>query len=371
MRIVVEKQDLSKALTLLSKVADKVAKNHPRGWFKLTTQGDGLWVEATNETMHLMVRVQADVRDEGAVCVSADDLLLAVKSDKNKRGIVELSVEGDKLAVLSGSVIQKLGIKPLTIFYSYPNCEYRFSIPADAMVEAINKVAFAVGKDEKFRSNILNNLFIHGKGEYINFVGSDGYILAVYRVYIPLSEKVYIYNEAVEILQKILKEAEGEIRIGDVRDGVDGRVGFVCLSGDNFSLAVCVFAEYDYPDYEKILSLGDNWTTMVEVYSKDLEKALNNVKKFDFVVFELTEGKQEFKVFGTYEGNETEAWVKGRVVGKDLKIGFKPKQLLEYLKSVDGYIHINLLGENEPATFRIINNDNYAYVVMPVLLRNS
>ena len=239
------------------------------------------------------------------------------------------------------------------------------------LADAVNKVAFAIGKDEKFRGDILNNLLIHGKGDYTNFVCSNGYMLAVYKMDMPFSEKVYIYNEAVETLQKLLKDATGDIKIGDIRDGVDGKVGFVCLSGTNFNLAVRVFAEYDYPDYERISSLGNNWFTMVEVYSKDLEKALNNFKKFDVVVFELTEGGDGFKVSGTYEGNEVEAWVKGRVVGQDLKVVFKPKQLLEYLKGVDRYINIKLLSEKEPATFHVANNDSYVYVVIPVLLRTS
>ncbi len=371
MRVAVVKQDFSKALTLLGKVADKVASKHPRGWFKLTTDGDALRIEATSEAVHLVMRVPADVEVDGAVCVSADDLLRTINSDKSKRGVVKLNVEGDKLVVMFGDVIQRLTIRPLAEFYLYPKSEYKFSIPAEVLKEGVNKVMFAIDHDEKFKGNVLNNLFIHGKGEYMNFVGSNGYMLAVYKVDMPFSDKIYIYNEAVEILQKVLKEAEGEVKIGEVKDGVDGKVGYVCLSGTNFDLAVRVFAEYDYPDYEGILSLGNNWTTMIEVYSKELEKALNNFKKFDTVVFELTENNEEFKIVGTYDGNEIEVWVRGRVVGKDLKIGFRPKQLLEYLKNVDGYIHIKLLSEKEPATFHILNNDSYVFVVMPVLLRTT
>jgi len=371
MKVAVDKQSISKALAVLSKVADKVARNHPRGWFKLSTDGEVLWIEALNEVMHLVMRVPADVRGDGAVCVSADDLLRAINSNKSKRGFVELSVEEDKLLVSHAGIIQKLSVKPLDEFYAYPTCEYKYSIPAEVLRDGINKVAFAIERDKNFRCNVLNNLLIHGKGEYMNFVGSNGYMLAVYRVDIPLSDKIYIYNEAVDVLQKLLKEATGEVKIGDIKDGVSKKPFFVCLSGNNFKLAVQVFAEYDYPDYESILPLGDNWNTMVEVYSKDLEKALANFKKLDAVVFELTEGSEGFKISGTYDGYETEAWVKGRVVGKDLKIGFRPKQLLDYLKGVDAYIHINILSEKEPVKFRIVNNDDYVYIVMPVLLKTS
>jgi DNA polymerase III sliding clamp (beta) subunit (PCNA family) len=371
MRVAVAKQDFSKALTLLGKVADRVASRHPSGWVKLTAGGGVLQAEASNREVHLVMRMPADVKVEGAVCVGADDLILAMKSDKNKKGVVELSVEGDMLAVVHGDITQKLSVRPLAEFYVYPSCEYRFSLPADVLKEGINKVMFAIDHDEKYRGNVLNNLFIHGKGEYMNFVGSNGYMLAVYKVDIPFSDKLYIYNEGVEILQKLLKEVGGEIKVCDVRDGVSGEVSYVCFSGKDFNLAVRVVVGYDYPDYESILPLADNWNTLIEVYSKDLEKALNNFKKFDAVVFELTESSEGFRVYGEYDGYIIEAWVKGRVVGKDLKIGFKPKQLLEYLKGVDRYIHIKLLSEKEPVAFHLINDERYAFVVMPVLLRNS
>jgi DNA polymerase III sliding clamp (beta) subunit (PCNA family) len=301
----------------------------------------------------------------------------AVKSDKSKKGVVELNVEGEVLVVKQGGDTQELSIRPLAKFYIYPSCEYGFSLPAKVLREGVSKVMFAIANNEKSWTNVLNNLFIHGKGGYMNFVGCNGYMLAVYRVDIPLSDKVYIHRKGVELLHKLLKEADGEIKVGYVRDGVDGRVNYVCLSGEDFNLAVRVLANYDnpitgYPDYESILPLGNNWNTLIEVYSKDLEKALNNFKKFDAVVFELTENSEGFRVYGEYDGYIIEAWVKGRVVGKDLKIGFKPKQLLEYLKGVDDrYIHIKLLSETEPTTFHIINNDNYTFIVMPVLLRNS
>ena len=116
MRVAVEKQDFSKVLTLLSKVANKVTKNYPSGWFKITTDGGALRVEASSDAVHLIVDVPADVKGDGAVCVSADDLLLAVKNEKSKRGAVELSVEGEKLVVISGGIVQKLSIKPVADF---------------------------------------------------------------------------------------------------------------------------------------------------------------------------------------------------------------------------------------------------------------
>jgi DNA polymerase III sliding clamp (beta) subunit (PCNA family) len=360
MRVVVAKQDLSKVLSVLNKVADKVDKKSPIAWFKLSATG-GFVVEAKNSKMHIRVRVDADVLEEGEACVVAGVLLKMVQSSKSK--FLELRTEGDEFVLIDGGIEDRVKVKPLEKFPAFPKCEYEYSFPVEVFREAVEKVGFAVNKGEDSRTNQLNNIFIHGKGDYLNFVGCDWYQLAVLKVNIPFSEKIYIYNQAVEILPKLLKTAKGDVKIGKTDE-------YVCLAGENFELMVRVDVLGDYPDYESLLSLLSlGCGTLIELYSEDLRKALEKLKKELKVVFELSESDEGFKLKYKDEFNEEkEVMVRGRVVGKNLTIAFKPKQLLEFLSRINHYIHIKMTDEKSPAVFVVVGERDYVFVVMPIPL---
>jgi len=356
MRVGVGKQDLSKALSLLNKVADEKAAKQSFAWFKLSAS-DGLVVEATNYSVHLRMLLPADVEIEGEVCVEAGVFAKIVQSSKSK--VLELRVEDERLVVVGDGIVQKIGTKPVKEFPIFPSCNYQFSLPAKVLREGLEKVGFAVDNDKNHRSSPLNYVFIHGKGEYLNFVGSDGYRLAVFRVDIPFNEKIYIHRKLLDILPKLLKTVEGEVKMGVYKDVYE----LVCVAGKNFELASGVSVGYDFPDYESAIPSGCN--TLIELYAEDLRRVLESLVREPKVIFELTESSEGFRVKAKdHFNNEIEAWVRGRVVGKDLTVAFRPKQILDFLKGINHYIQIELVDEEGPAVF--VARKNYLFVVMPV-----
>jgi DNA polymerase III sliding clamp (beta) subunit (PCNA family) len=449
MRAVLEKKSLGKALAVLNKVVEKTNADIPSTWFKLTAVQDSLVIQAMGSGVCLSVWVPADVEVDGEVCVEAGVFIKVVRTFKSK--VIELWTDEDRFMITGEGMVQKLRVKPVKAFPVFPDCVYQYSLPASVLGDGIGKVGFAVGRNRNFTEDVLNNLYIDGKGKYLNIVGSDGYRLAVFKVNIPFNQKIYINYKALDILYELLKVG-GEVRIGVVeefpsvwtnihtyrpfkatRRGLRASISpgstlsphnlserlanalrayffggflsfptwdknkystphgvvkgkkldvclykitksdtgfkdikkFVCLSGDNFELAVQVFAEYDYPDYERVIPSG--CYTLIEVYAEDLNKALNSFANYGVVVLELTESREGFKVrtMKNCGGEDLEAWVHGRVVGKDLTIAFKPKQLIQFLKGINHYIQIEFIDEQSPAVF--VADKNYLFVVMPVL----
>jgi DNA polymerase-3 subunit beta len=339
-------------------VVEKTTADIPSTWFKLTAVQDSLVIQAMGSGVCLSVWVPADVEVDGEVCVEAGVFIKVVRTFKSK--VIELWTDEDRFMITGEGMVQKLRVKPVKAFPVFPDCVYQYSLPASVLGDGIGKVGFAVGRNRNFTGDVLNNLYIDGKGKYLNIVGSDGYRLAVFKVNIPFNQKIYINYKGLDILYELLKVG-GEVRIGVVEDIKK----FVCLSGDNFELAVQVFAEYDYPDYERVIPSG--CYTLIEVYAEDLNKALNSFANYGVVVLELTESREGFKVrtMKNCGGEDLEAWVHGRVVGKDLTIAFKPKQLIQFLKGINHYIQIEFIDEQSPAVF--VADKNYLFVVMPVL----
>lgn len=362
MRVIFSKQVLNKALVVLGKVVEKTNADIPSTWFKLAAVRGSLVIQAMGSGVYLTLWVPADVEVEGEVCVEAGVFMKVVRTFKSK--VIELQTDEDRIMIIGEGMVQKLRVKPVKAFPAFPDCVYQYSLSASVLRDGIGKVGFAVGRNRDFTGDVLNNLYIDGKGEYLNIVGSDGYRLAVFRVDLPFNQKIYINYKALDILYELLKVG-GEVKIGVVEDIKK----FVCLSGDNFKLAVQVFAEYDYPDYESVIPSGCN--TLIEVYAEDLSKALNSFANYGVVVFELTEGSEGFKVrtMNNCGGEDLEAWVRGRVVGKDLTIAFKPKQLIQFLKGINHYIQIEFIDAQNPAVF--VADKNYLFVVMPVLLEKE
>ncbi len=353
MRVLASRQELSRATRLLSKIIVKHARLNPHGWFKLSTAGD-LIVEAVSETMHIKLRVPAMVREEGEVCVEADEFAKAVRSSKSLNWFI--SVENNKLIVGADNTERVFDVMPVEKFPKFPECNYQFSLPVEILREGLEKVGFAVDKTDRYKELSLDHVFIDGKGDYLNFVGCDGYRLAVFKVDIPFSEKLYIYRDAVDILLQRLKYTYGNVEIG-----VSGSKHLCLKELKSFEIAVHMGDEYGYPDYKSVIP--KSCTTLVKVYSKDLSEVLSKFAKSDKVVFELTENEEGFKVNGE--------WVHGKVVGKDLIIAFRPTQILEFLRNIDGHIHIEMNSGKEPAMFVEMPKTDYQYVLMPVLLNND
>jgi len=359
MRVKLSKQALNKALGVLGKVVEKTNADSPSTWFKFTAECGSLVIQAMGSGVYLTLWVSADVEVEGEVCVEAGVFMKVVRAFKSK--VIELQTDEDKLMIVGEGIVQKLSVKPVKAFPVFPDCVHQCSLPALVLRDGIGKVGFAVGRNRDFTGDVLNNLYIDGKGDYMNIVGSDGYRLAVFRVNLPFNQKIYINYKALDILYELLKVG-GEVKIGVVEDINK----FVCLSGDNFKLAVQVFAEYDYPDYESVIPSGCN--TLIEVYAEDLNEALNSFANHGVVVFELTENSEGFKV-RSMKNEGLEAWVRGRVVGSDLTIAFKPQQLIQFLKGINHYIQIEFIDAQNPAVF--VANKNYLFAVMPVLLEKE
>jgi DNA polymerase-3 subunit beta len=361
MRITASRLELSRATRLLSKIIVKHARLHPYGWFKLSTAG-GLIVEAVSDEVHVKLWVSATAHEEGEVCVEADAFTKAVRSSKSLNWTI--SLEDDKLVVCADYTKRFFDVKPVEEFPKFPKRISQYSLPVNVLREGLEKVGFAVSRTD-YRFSELRYLFIDGRGSYINFVGSDGRRLAVFRAEVPFDEKIYVHHKVVDVLSEWLRLQNA---YGTVEIGLDKQAGYVYMTEiKTFEAVMRMEPWFNYPDYEQVLNYGCN--TLVEVYARDLSVVLEKYAKSPFVVFELTQSEEGFRVKAKNDaGEEIVEWVRGRVVGEDLTIAFKPQELLDFVSRIDRYIHIELSGAEEPAVISVIPKRDYQYAVMPVLM---
>ncbi len=364
MRVAVPKKELNKALTLLSKVAEKKSRLS-FGWIKLKAELDKhLELQGTNGEMYLTLLAPAEVEAEGEVCVEADALLKAVKSIKNNW--FSLYTEEDKLVIKTGDLTQKLSLKQTENFPQIPEAKFQASLPSFVLLQGIEKTGFAVSKEKDRIRYTLEHLYIDGRGDHLRIVGSDGHRLAVLKFdKYPVDIKAKLYYKSLKILKDLLKGA------GQVQIGIDD--GFTYLSNELWTLAVRVFSECDYPDYDAVVPPVETYDAVVDVLVEDLDSALNNFMRFRKITLEFID-KDGFKIKAQDEElGEVEVWVKADVYGdKQFSIDFDPKQLKEFTEAVEKEQIIVARFKNDdgiPSLFEV--NGNYFYLLMPIVRKKS
>ncbi len=364
MRVAVPKRELSKALALLSKGTEKKSRLS-FGWIKLKAEFDKhLELQGTNGEMYLTLLAPVEVEAEGEVCVEADALLKAVKSIKNNW--FNLYVEEDKLVIKAGDLTQKLSLKQIEDFPEFPEAKFQASLPSFVLLQGIEKTGFAVSKEKDRIRYTLEHLYIDGRGDHLRIVGSDGYRLAVLKFdKYSLDIKAKLYYKSLKILKDLLKDA------GQVKLGTDDR--FTYLSNELWTIAVRVFSEYDYPDYDAVVPPVETYDIVADVLVEDLDSALDNFVRFRKITLEFID-KDGFKIKAQDEElGEVEVWVKASMYGdKQFSINFDPKQLKEFTEAVEKEQYIVARFKDDdgmPALFEV--NDNYFYLLMPIIRKKS
>jgi DNA polymerase-3 subunit beta len=363
MRVSLPTKDFSKALTLLSKATDKKSMLS-FGWAKLKAEFDKhLLLQGADGEVYLTLKAPVEVEEEGEVCVEANALLKAIKSIKSNW--FNLYTEEDKLVINAQGITQKLSIKQIKDFPEFPEAKFQASLPGFILTQGIEKTGFATSKEKDRLRYTLEHLYIDGRKDHLRIVGSDGHRLAVlkYDKY-QLDLKAKLYFKSLKLLKELLKDA-GQVRIGTGDN-------FTHLSNGLWTIAIRVFSEYDYPDYDAVVPPIETYDVVVDVLREDLDNALNNFTRFNKITFEFV-NRDGFKIKAQDGENEVEAWVKADVYGdKQFSIDFDPKQLKEFTEAMEKEAYIVARfkdDDNIPALFEV--NENYYYLVMPIIRKKN
>jgi len=354
MKVLLSKNDFSKAKALLSK-----AVNKQFSWVKLKTDKDHLLLQATTGEVYLTLKAPITVegvKEEGEACVEATELFEAIKSNKAK--YFELYTENEKLVVKADNLTHKLALKPAEEFLVFPEPKLQATLPAVALKDGIEKTGFAVAK-EKDNYDTLEHLYIDGRGDNLRFVGSDGHRLAVLKIdSCAFDMKVKLHYKSFRLLKELLKHDGQQVHIG-----YGGR--FVYLTnGSSWTVAIRDLSEGRYPNYEAVIPPADTYETTVRVSRGDLASALENFTMYDVITFEFTDNKS-FKL----KTQCTEVIVTAEVRGEiGFSLDFSLRKLKEFTDAAGAYTYIEAMFKNDdnvPALFKV--NDNYFYLAMPLI----
>ncbi|HBE05277.1 MAG TPA: DNA polymerase III subunit beta, partial [Firmicutes bacterium] len=122
-----------------------------------------------------------------------------------------------------------------------------------------------------------------------------------------------------------------------------------------------------FPQYEQVIPKSS--ATIATINKNDLAAALDRVSLFvSSVRMIVSQGRIQLNANGPDVGDAYEE-IEAAIEGPDLEIGFNGKFLIDFLKVTDSEtVRMSFNGARTPVLMDTQDDENYLYVVMPLLL---
>lgn len=336
----------------------------------LEAEGTSLKVFATDLEVSLTGQASARISEGGRVAVNAKSLFEIVK--ELPEGPVQLEKKDNNWLKLSQhkSVFNIVGMSPdeYPVFPTFSTQDF-MKIEAEVMREMIEKTIYSVSSDETRYH--LNGVFFEKQkvsdGIAYRMVATDGHRLSLIDRKMD-STGLSTGTQGVIIPRKGLHEIRKLLEVGDgiVEMAIEGSQLIVKYQE---SILMIRLIEGKYPNYQQLIpqNLKEQLTVRRESLLASLKRvSLLSNQKSKGVTLSLTQGKMEITSNNPELGDAKEE-IEIEYRGRDMKIGFNAKYILDVLSSMqEETVQIELNDQLSPGLVRPKNDRSYTCVVMPM-----
>lgn len=368
MKLTCSKDPLLKAVRTAE--AFLLAKNLGKGNILLDASSDTPFVFSTDSETSVLVRLNAETHENGAVVVLGRKLsdILSTLPDKD----VQLTATADhtlKIKTLDPSVKALFSLKGL------PKSEYPpvptssddqvFAIPQKDLRTMIRKVVFAASNDDM--RYVLNGVLFTVRRKSLRLAATDGRRLAVMTKAVegPAQERDVIVSKKVLAELERMLGTEGECQIAVAENHI--RFHF-----DNIQV-VSRLIEGEFPDYQQVIP---SQHALKAVFGRaELTDAVRRIsllvsENFKRLTITLKDGKA---VFDSQDPDVGEAFEEIPLQALEpspqepFVIAFNSHFLADVLKVTDSDSLVFLFNQNiSPAVIREKDNDEFLAIIMPM-----
>lgn len=359
--------DLSDAINKVIKATSTKTINGILEGIKLTAENNYLVLTATDLELGIEKKIKAEVIIEGEAVVPGK--LFSEYARKLINEEVELMLsENNQLKIKyvdSEGILQCYNVLEFPNLKKIDNAEY-FSLKSADLKTLINKSILAVALDDS--RPILKGVLFEVEDKEISAVALDGYRLALITkslIHSTARLSVVIPSRSLGEISKLLDDTDEVINIYIQKNYL-----MVDLKE---TIILTRLLDGDFINYKKIIPSSQTTTIVLnrEQFENALERASllskvdrNNIIKFDIKEKQLTITSNN--EFGSITENITIA-----LNGKDLKIAFNAKYILEVLRNQsDEFIRLNFETSIDPCIIKPENENEYLYLILPVRMPN-
>lgn len=369
MKIAIQKEELLKALSLVSGVVESRQTLAVLANVLFDVSGGNLTLTASDTEIEISSQVKLFEGDEqeGRITVPAKKLLEITKSLADN-SIIQFSFDDGKVTLNSNRSRFTLSTLPADDFPSVDESDVlaTFSLQKQQLAKLIHRSEFAMAqKDVRF---YLNGMLFEVSPQGFRTVATDGHRLALSEdgdVQTNVSETVQIIvpYKGVTELARSLGEGDEEIQISIGQNhltAVSERYTFITKLIDG-----------NFPDYTRVIPpRGENVLigsrhALREVFSR---AAILSNEKFRGVRINLSDNTLNIRA-NNPEQEEAEDSIEVDYSGQPIEIGFNVTYLLDVVNALSGKnLKVSLSDGSSSALLEDADDASSLYVVMPMRL---
>lgn len=368
MEFSVSKADLVRELGLTQGVVEKKTTIPILSNILVETDGDQVWLTATDLELGIRCACPARIKKEGAGTIPARRLLDYVRLLPDADVQVKLA-ENQWASFVCGRSRTRIAGMSRESFPELPQMpEVLAEIPLTVLSQMIASTIFAISAEESRFT--LNGALLILKDTGLVMVATDGHRLALVEKQVSLpgltgSYRALLPKKAMSEIQKLASDDPSKtIQFSGNDNHLFFRIDKRLLLSRKLT--------GNFPDYERVLPKEHPHTLVIQ--REELKSAIERVAQFAdersrAIRIQILNG--ELKVHSSIsETGESEETIPVDYNGSEIEIGFNAQYLLEFLRSVDGSeVEFHFKDANSAGELRPHGGEPeaiYRYVVMPM-----
>lgn len=364
MEVSVTQENLSRSLNAVSRVASSKASLPILGNVLIRTEGNRLLVAATNLEIASTFYIGAKVIKQGSITLPAK--LVSEFISSLPKGIVDLSVNANKMTISSGSYKSIINGIEADEFPELPAIDEKtsihYTIETNDFKQAVSQTIITTSSDST--RPVLTGVYWYSNDGYVYLAATDGYRLSERRLVktesdvaaiVPtssLQEVMRTVNEGITEIDVLFDETQVRFRVGDAE--ITSRL----IDGN-------------YPDYRQLIP--EQSETSIELKSSDFIRTVKIAGLFAresggsiTINASSEDGQVSIHSIASELGENTSS-VEAKVTG-DGQVTLNSRYLSEALGAIDGdTVIFRFSGKLSPCILESKGKDvNYLHIIMPL-----
>ncbi len=367
MKIICSKEQLLEGINIVQKaVSTKTTLPILEGI--LLEAHDEFKMTGNNLELGIECFINADIMERGSIVLNSKMFGDIARRLPDSEVLIEVKENNTVIIECDNSHFELRGM-PSDSFPALPSIERQniLKVSQKAVRDMIRQTLFAVSTDEN--RPILTGSLIQCIENEITFVSIDGFRMAVRKSINNegFSEfSVVVPGKTLNEIVKILQPVDEEISIYSSHNQILFEIGNCRV--------VSRLLEGEYLNYKSIIP--KEYETSVRLKTEDLLSSLERAslitadeKKYP-VKFNISDDK--IIITSNTEIGAVREEVRVEVNGSNMDVGFNPRYFIEALKVIDDEeIDIYFNSSIGPCTIRPLEGDNFAYMILPVRIKND
>lgn len=362
MKTIIEGIDLSDAVLKVVKACASKTTVPVMECIKLSAKNDKLTLSATDGEISIIKTINAEVLEEGELCVPGRYFADFIKKLEGVQII--LSSQERKMEIYYADSQTSMQILPADDFPKIDTeiNENSFKLKTADLKKFIDGTTFCCASDDS--RPILKGCQFKITGEDISVTALDGFRLAT------VSGKVISSSGDIEIICPARTLSEIEKMIPDEVDEIEVFIqrGIILVSADNTVLTSRLYGG-DFIKKENIIPRDfiTNVTVDRSALKASIERAAILVRsdKNSLIVFDIS--GDGIEITSASEIGNVQESVKAEVEGKDVRIAMNSKFIIEAVNALgEDKLELSFNNHVQPFICRNKENRDWLYLILPV-----